>query len=155
MDAGREPALIVEPPPSTQLALGTNPPTTHLPRPEGVRFLTRPHLFIAGMRNVELVGSCQRIEEPEAPVWSSVHLEYVEALGGGILAYDESARVIRPHIHVSVGLKTHSASGYTSHLLGATVQFLTGMYVVEVDHPTWKRTPSPALYDVPLLTFGA
>ena len=42
---------------------------------------------------------------------------------------------LHPHSNVSVGLKTHSASGYTSHLLGATVQFLTEMYVVEVASP--------------------
>ncbi|TCO28091.1 putative DNA-binding protein with PD1-like motif [Kribbella steppae] len=112
-------------------------------------------MFIAGLRNVELVGSCERIEDPEAPVWSSVHLEYVEALGGGTLAYDEETSELRPHIHVSVGLKTHSASGYTSHLLGATVQFLTEMYVVEVADPTWSRPRNPSLYDVPLLTFNS
>jgi predicted DNA-binding protein with PD1-like motif len=110
-------------------------------------------MFIAGLRNVDLVGSCERIEDPEAPVWSSVHLEYVEALGGGTLVYDEATMKLRPHIHVSVGLKTHSASGYTSHLLGATVQFLTEMYVVEVIDPTWTRPRNPDLYDVPLLTF--
>jgi hypothetical protein len=54
-----------------------------------------------------------------------------------------------------VGLKTHSASVYTSHLLGATVQFLTEMYVVEVADPTWTRPRNPDLYDVPLLTFDA
>jgi len=69
------------------------------------------------------------------------------------LAYDESTSELRPHIHVSVGIKTHSASGHTSHLLGATVQFLTEMYVVEVADPTWTRPRNPDLYDVPELTF--
>jgi predicted DNA-binding protein with PD1-like motif len=110
-------------------------------------------MFIAGFRNVELVGTCQRLEDPEAPVWSSVHLEYVEALGGGTLAYDEATSGLRPHIHVSVGLKTHSAAGYTSHLLGATVQFMTEMYVVEAAAPAWTRRRESDLYDVPLLTF--
>ena len=110
-------------------------------------------MFIAGLRNVELVGTCERLENPEAPVWNSVHLEYVEALGGGTLAYDESTSELRPHIHVSVGLKTHSAAGYTSHLLGATVQFLTEMYVVEATTPAWTRRQIRDLYDVPLLTF--
>jgi predicted DNA-binding protein with PD1-like motif len=110
-------------------------------------------MFIAGLRNVELVGTCERLEDPEAPVWSSVHLEYVEALGAGTLAYDETTSELRPHIHVSVGLKTHSASGYTSHLLGATVQFLTELYIVEAAAPTWTRPRSRDLYDVPLLTF--
>ena len=53
-------------------------------------------MFVAGLRDVDLVGSCERIEDPEAPVWSSVHLEYVEALGGGTLAYDEATRSSAP-----------------------------------------------------------
>jgi predicted DNA-binding protein with PD1-like motif len=32
-----------------------------------------------------------------------------------------------PHIHVTVGLKEHSATGHTSHLLSAKTQFLTEM----------------------------
>ncbi|MFI7067061.1 PPC domain-containing DNA-binding protein [Kribbella sp. NPDC050124] len=110
-------------------------------------------MFIAGFRDVELVGTCERLENPEAPVWSSVHLEYVEALGGGTLAFDDATSELRPHIHVSVGLKSHSASGYTSHLLGATVQFLTEMYVVEIVDPRWTRPRDPELFDVPLLRF--
>jgi predicted DNA-binding protein with PD1-like motif len=110
-------------------------------------------MFIAGFRDVQLVGSCERLENPEAPVWSSVHLEYVEALGGGTLAYDDAANEFRPHIHVAVGLKSHSATGYTSHLLAATVQFLTEMYVVEIANPRWTRPRDPDLFDVPLLRF--
>jgi hypothetical protein len=107
----------------------------------------------AGFRDVDLIGTCERLENPEAPVWSSVHLKYVEALGGGTLAYDETTNELRPHIHVSVGLKSHSATGYTSHLLGATVQFLTEMYVVEIANPSWTRPRDPDLFDVPLLRF--
>ncbi|WP_277877055.1 hypothetical protein [Kribbella rubisoli] len=35
---------------------------------------------------------------------SAVHLENVEAIGGGSLAYDEEFGTVLPHIHVSVGL---------------------------------------------------
>lgn len=112
-------------------------------------------MFIAGFHDVELVGTCERLENPEAPVWSTVHLEYLEALGGGTLAYDDASNELRPHIHVSVGLKSHSATGYTSHLLGATVQFLTEMYVVEIANPDWARPRDPDLFDVPLLGFLA
>ena len=52
-------------------------------------------MFLAGLCNVELVGSCERIEDPEAPVWSWVHLEYVEGIGGGTLAYDEETSELR------------------------------------------------------------
>ncbi len=41
-------------------------------------------MFIAGMRDVELVGTCEKLENPDAPVWSAVHLENVEAVGGAL-----------------------------------------------------------------------
>lgn len=101
------------------------------------------------------MGTCQKLADPHAPVWSSVHLTNVEALGGGTIAYDESAHQILPHIHVSVGLKAHSATGHTSHLLTAQVQFLTEMLLIEVAEPALTRQQNPDLYDVPLLRFGA
>jgi predicted DNA-binding protein with PD1-like motif len=86
-------------------------------------------------------------------VWSAVHLENVEAIGGGSLAYDEKSGSVVPHIHVSVGLKAHSATGHTSHLLGAKIQFLTEMYLVEVTAPALARRRQPDQYNVPLLAF--
>jgi predicted DNA-binding protein with PD1-like motif len=63
-----------------------------------------------------------------------VHLTNVEALGCGTIARDDAGGIL-PHIHTSVGLKEHSATGHTSHLLAAKVQFLTEMIVVEADAP--------------------
>jgi hypothetical protein len=54
---------------------------------------------------------------------------------------------------VSVGLKEHSATAHTSHLLSAKVQFLTEMLLVEVSNPAMLRAHDPELYDVPLLRF--
>lgn len=110
-------------------------------------------MFIAGLKDVDLVGSCEKLENPDAPVWSKVHLETAEAVGGGTLAYDPDTETVLPHIHISVGLKAHSANGYTSHLLAATVQFVTEMYVVEVTSPQMTRPRQEQMYDVPLLTF--
>jgi predicted DNA-binding protein with PD1-like motif len=31
-------------------------------------------MFIAGFQNVEMVGACEKLENPKAPVWSKVHL---------------------------------------------------------------------------------
>jgi predicted DNA-binding protein with PD1-like motif len=121
-------------------------------RQHGVRQGFIP-MFIAGLRAVELVGACAKVEDPEAPVWSSVHLESVEALGGGTLAHVPETQSVMPHIHVAVGLKHQSATAYTSHLLGAKVQFLTEMYVLEVAGPTMSRRQLTDLYDVPQLHF--
>lgn len=109
--------------------------------------------FIAGLAEVQLVGACEKLDNPDAPVWSSVHLEQVEALGAGTFTHDADGS-LSPHIHVSVGEKARSANGYTSHLLSARVQFLTEMLVVEVIAPTMSRPRQAELYDVPLLTFG-
>jgi predicted DNA-binding protein with PD1-like motif len=109
--------------------------------------------FIAGFRDVDLVGTCDKIENPAAPVWSKVHLENAEAYGGGTLAWDKTTGKVAPHIHVAVGLKAHSATGYTSHLMGATVQFLTEMLVIEVTSPQLDRVRDPDLYDAPLIRF--
>src|SRR5690349_20749692 len=88
-------------------------------------------MFIAGLREVQLVGTCEKLEDPAAPVWSTVHLENVEAVGAGTLAYDEASGGVLPHIHASVGLKAQSANANTSHLIGAKIHFLADMYVGE------------------------
>ncbi|BCY11057.1 PPC domain-containing DNA-binding protein [Actinoplanes sp. L3-i22] len=112
-------------------------------------------MFIAGFATADLVGTCEQLEDPQAPVWSKVHLTNVEALGGGTLAWDDASGSIAPHIHVAVGLKAHSATGHTSHLLDATVQFLTEMIIVEIVEPQLHRQRQADLYDVPLLQFGS
>ncbi|MGA4792231.1 PPC domain-containing DNA-binding protein [Nocardia sp. AB354] len=109
--------------------------------------------FIAGFAEVDLVGACDRLDDPLAPVWTKVHLRNVEAFGGGTLAWDPDAGVVKPHIHVAVGLKEQAAVGYTSHLLGARVLFLTEMLVIEVKQPAMERVSDPELYNVPLLRF--
>ena len=109
--------------------------------------------FIAGMSEVELVGTCEKIEDKHAPIWSKVYLENVEAVGAGTLAFDEETGQISPHIHVSIGQKTDSALSRMSHLLDAKVLFLTEMIVVEVVKPDFRRIKSPSLYNVGLLSF--
>ena len=109
--------------------------------------------FIAGFREVDIVGTCDKLDNPDAPVWTKVHLENAEAHGSGTLAWDDTAGKVAPHLHVSVGLKAHSATGYTSHLLGATVQFLTEMLIIEVASPSLDRVRDPDLYDAPLMRF--
>jgi predicted DNA-binding protein with PD1-like motif len=107
--------------------------------------------FIAGFSEVQIVGTCDKLEDPNAPVWTKVHLTNVEAFGGGTLAYDPVEDRVAPHIHVAVGLKEHSATGHTSHLLGATVQFLTEMLIIEVASPQMHPVRDSGLYNVPLL----
>jgi len=110
-------------------------------------------MFLAGFADADIVGTCEKLADPEAPVWSAVHVANVEALGCGTIARDGADGTLA-HIHTSVGLKEHSATAHTSHLLAAKVQFLTEMIIVEVDSPEMTRPPAHDLYDVPLLTFG-
>jgi predicted DNA-binding protein with PD1-like motif len=112
-------------------------------------------MFIAGFAEAEIVGTCEKLADPGAPVWSKVHLTNVEALGCGTLAHDPETDRVLPHVHTSLGLKERSALGHTSHLLSARVQFLVEMLLVEITMPTMFRTREPTLYDVPLLRFGS
>ena len=110
-------------------------------------------MFLAGFAEADVVGTCEKLDDPNAPVWSKVHVANVEALGCGTIARDDADGIL-PHIHTSVGLKEHSATAHTSHLLAARVQFLTEMIIVEVDSPALTRPRDHSLYNVPLLTFG-
>jgi predicted DNA-binding protein with PD1-like motif len=109
--------------------------------------------FIGGFRSARLVGSCKPLENPDAPLWESVEVETLEALGGGTLAWDPDNDRLAPHIHVTAGLKADSANGRTSHLLGAEVQFISELVIVEIAGPSLTRPRLASLYDVPLLTF--
>ncbi len=97
-------------------------------------------MFLAGFAEADVVGTCEKLNDPNAPVWSKVHVTNVEALGCGTIARDDADGIL-PHIHTSVGLKEHSASAHTSHLLAAKVQFLTEMIIVEVE---LARADAPA-----------
>ncbi|MEU3296718.1 DUF296 domain-containing protein [Streptomyces longwoodensis] len=114
--------------------------------------------FVGGFRAARLVGSCEPLDDPEAPLWEETTVETLEALGGGTLAWDPDKDCLAPHIHVAAGLKARSAEGRVSHLLGATVQFICEIPIVEIvgdgDGPALTRRPNLALYDVPLLGFG-
>jgi len=109
--------------------------------------------FIAGFAEARIVGACDKLEDPDAPVWSAVHLTNLEAFGGGTFTYLDNG-TFSPHIHVTVGEKARSAGASTSHLLSARVQFLTEMVVFEVLEPAMTRNRNLDLYDVPLLAFG-
>jgi predicted DNA-binding protein with PD1-like motif len=111
-------------------------------------------MFLAAFAEADVVAACDKLDNPDAQVWSRVHLTNAEALGCGTIAYDQQAGRIVPHVHVTLGLKERAADGYTSHLLDARVQFLVEMILVEVTAPAMTRPADPTLYDVPRLSFG-
>jgi predicted DNA-binding protein with PD1-like motif len=110
--------------------------------------------FLAGFSEAEIVGTCERVHDPRAPIWAPTYLTNLDALGCGTIAYDEAADAVSPHVHVTVGRKAQGADGFTSHLLRGTVQFLVEMLLIEVSSPEMSRPVHSELYDVPLLTFG-
>lgn len=81
-------------------------------------------MFIAGFAETDIVGTCEKLDDPKAPVWTKVHLTNVEAMGCGTIARDNADGILL-HIHTPVGLKEHSATAHTSHLLSAKIQFQT------------------------------
>ncbi len=123
-------------------------------RSRGIRHGYIP-MFLAAFADADIVGACDKLEDPAAPVWSKVHLTNAEALGCGTIATDQDTGQLLPHIHTTLGLKERSATGYTSHLLAARIQFLAELILVEVTAPAMTRPADPAMYDVPRLTFGS
>lgn len=111
-------------------------------------------MFIGAFEEAEIVGTCNGLTHPERPLWDRTRVQYVEALGGGTLAYDPASGLVLPHIHLAAGVKGDDANGKTSHLLSARVQFLSELLITEVASPSMTRLRNPDLYDVPLLTFG-
>ncbi|MFD9773392.1 PPC domain-containing DNA-binding protein [[Kitasatospora] papulosa] len=117
----------------------------------GIRSAYIP-MFLGGFQSVKLVGTCDPIEDPSAPVWAATEYSTLEALGSGTIAWDEEGGALAPHIHVAVGLKGQSAEGRTSHLLGGRVQFISELFVVEVTDPLMTR-PKLGRHEVPTLQF--
>ncbi|WP_049564962.1 PPC domain-containing DNA-binding protein [Streptomyces sp. SBT349] len=110
-------------------------------------------VLLGGFRSARLVGTCGPLENPDAPLWDSVQVEFLEACGSGTLAWDPDNDSVAPHIHLSAGLKGDQAHGRTSHLLKGTVQFINELVVVEIVKPNLIRPRRTDLYNVPLLAF--
>lgn len=121
-------------------------------RTNGVRQGYIP-MFIAAFKKAEIAGACDKLEDPDAPVWSKVYVENVEVVGAGTLTYDEAEGRLEAHIHVSLGEKPRAARALTSHLFKAKVQFLAEMMVIEVLEPKIERIINPGLYNIALMTF--
>ncbi|OIK25576.1 PPC domain-containing DNA-binding protein [Streptomyces malaysiense] len=110
-------------------------------------------MFLGAFRSVRLVGTCEHIADPEAPVWSAAEYEHVEMLGCGTIAWNEEAHEVAPHVHVAAGLRSHAAEGRTSHLLSGHVQFINELFLVETLEPALTR-PRTGAYQMPTLSFG-
>jgi predicted DNA-binding protein with PD1-like motif len=121
-------------------------------RTNGVRQGYIP-MFIAAFKEAEIAGACDRLEDPDAPVWSKVYVENIEVIGAGTLTYDEAQGRLEPHIHVSLGEKPRSAQALTSHLFSGKIQFLAEMMIIEVLEPKMERVTNPSLYNIALMTF--
>ena len=82
------------------------------------------------------MGTCEKLADPDTPLWSGVHPKNMEALGCGTIAYDEAEDRILPHVHAALGLKAHSATAHASHLLPCHGPFHGGD-----DCPGGNRSP--------------
>jgi predicted DNA-binding protein with PD1-like motif len=103
--------------------------------------------FIAGMHEIVIVGTCEKVEDRNAPIWSKVYLENVEAVGAGTLAFDEETGQVSPHIHINVGEKTNSALARTSHLVNAIPSERVWPFNVRICPPIRALVPTSLLAD--------
>ena len=113
-----------------------------------IRTTARPPSLDCGERLTAIATACL--------TWSSHPPQTTRhrPTGCGTIAYDDEQGHLLFHVHTTLGLKAHSATGHTSHLLSARVQFLAELLVIEVTAPAMTRPRNSDLYDVPLLTFG-
>jgi predicted DNA-binding protein with PD1-like motif len=63
-------------------------------------------MFLADFAEADIVGTREKLNDPNAPVWTKVHLTNVEAMGCGTIARDDANGIVVPHIHTPVGLRT-------------------------------------------------
>jgi len=45
-------------------------------------------MFLAAFAEAEIVGTCDKLDDPAAPVWTRVQLTNAKALGCGTIAYN-------------------------------------------------------------------
>ncbi|MDC7222883.1 MAG: DNA-binding protein [Spirochaetales bacterium] len=109
--------------------------------------------FVGGFRHAEIIGACQKVEDMDAPDFTRVYLEYAEAVGAGTIAFDEKIDDLSFHIHVTMGLRAHSATAYTGHLLSGKVQYLSEMILHEVLEPSMIKQVNKDLYNISVLNF--
>lgn len=111
-------------------------------------------LFQGDFSELEIVGTCLKRENPEAPMLESkVYLENVEAMGFGTIAYDNEKNEISPHFHVSAGKRLSSGEGYTSHFIQGKVQFVMELIFVEVLSPSMERILDENTFNLKLLNY--
>ncbi|MCP3820871.1 DNA-binding protein [Streptomyces sp. A3M-1-3] len=70
--------------------------------------------FIGAFAEAEIVGACEKLKDPNAPVWAKTYVTNVEAFGAGTLAHDPETGGILPHIHASAGLKAQDGRPSTT-----------------------------------------
>jgi predicted DNA-binding protein with PD1-like motif len=110
-------------------------------------------VFLGAFTRAELIGTCTEIEDPWAPLKTSVELDNVEGSGCGTIAWDPARDDVHLHVHAGFGVKRHAALGYAGHLLSARTQYTVEVVIVEVTAPAWWRMPHPLVRDIPTLTF--
>lgn len=110
--------------------------------------------FSGDFSEINIVGTCSKVEHPEAPMLNSpAYFENVETFGCGTIAYDKETGTILPHFHISIGSRLNSATAHTSHFISGKVQFLIEMMLVEVLSPSMERILDENVFNLRLLSF--
>lgn len=69
-------------------------------RDEGVRQAYIPS-FIGAFAEAEIVGACEKLADPDAPVWVKTYVTNVEAFGAGTFAHAPPTGEILPRTPTS------------------------------------------------------
>jgi predicted DNA-binding protein with PD1-like motif len=104
--------------------------------------------IVGAFSEARIVGTCEKLDDPNQPSYGHVYLECLEIVGSGTMAYDEKKGMITPNIHVSAGIRSNSAIAYTGHLMSGKVLFLVELMIIEILEPSMRRIASDLPYTV-------
>src|ERR1700690_2245594 len=78
-------------------------------RDNGIRHGYIP-MFLAAFAEADVVGTCDKLDDPAAPVWSKVHLTNAEALGS-----PRAQRAFSDRLHPPPACRTRPVPGRAAH----------------------------------------
>ncbi|MGA1838784.1 PPC domain-containing DNA-binding protein [Herbiconiux sp. 11R-BC] len=99
-------------------------------------------VFLGAFTSVTLIAADGPVDDDDAPMPTSITLEWVEGSGSATVAPDASGTPVL-HLHASVGVKTERGAAYAGHVLAATAHYTVEIVVDEVLGADFARLPDP------------
>ncbi len=99
-------------------------------------------VFLGAFTRVTLIAADGPVDDDDAPMPTSISLDWVEGSGSATVAPDASGTPVL-HLHAAVGVKTARAAAYSGHVLAATAHYTVEVVIDEVLGGDFARLPDP------------